>query len=228
MPTRTGLPSPRTATGALILLTNDIIGLVPYITLFQYNPESISRSFNIESPFVADPLGMTEKSLYLPTGRETPPGESYNFKLELDATDDLELGRPLTIGFGVSDRIAALERTIFPTTGLVGDVLALGGVATIASVPIVLLVLGPQRVVPVWVSSLSITETAHNPALMPIHAEVDITFQVITAQELSGSFGLDVAIARTVYRIYRNASNALSIAHAASVVTDSLDNVGIL
>jgi hypothetical protein len=227
MPTRTGYTrSPRTTTGALILLTRDIIGVVPYITLFQYNPESINRSFNIESPFEYN--AKADANLYLPTGRATPPGESYSFKLELDATDDLELGRPLTIGAGVSDRIAALERTIFPTHGLLGDIAALGGTAEIPTVPIVLLVLGPQRVVPVWVSSLSITETAHNPALMPIHAEVDIAFQVITAQELSGSIGLDTAIARVVYRIYRNASNALSLAHAASVVADTLDNVGVI
>ena len=39
---------------------------------------------------------------------------------------------------------------------------------------------GEKRVLPVRLSSLSITEEAYDPNLNPIHAKVDLTLQVLT------------------------------------------------
>lgn len=230
MPTYSPI-SPRTTTGALIQLNREIIGVLPYITLFQYNPESIRHSYQIKGVVHDDYLTGDRDYTYLDSKRKRPilPGETFSFKLDLDATDDLELGRPLTVVNGVADRLAALERLVYPTAGLVGDIAALAGLPVTLSVPIVLLVLGPARILPVWISSLSITETAHNPALMPIHAEVDVDFEVIVDQELSGDTpGLDILAAKAVYKMYRLNTMTLSLLHANSVVTDALDNVGVL
>lgn len=50
----------------------------------------------------------------------------------------------------------------------------------------VLFVWGPQRIVPVRVTQLSITETMYDTLLNPIHADVSITLQVLTPELVSG------------------------------------------
>jgi hypothetical protein len=93
------------------------------------------------------------------------------------------------------------------------------------AIPIVLLALGRRRVIPVWVSSLSITEMAHSPAMMPIHAEVDLAFDVIQPHELPKRVltalpQLDVELAKATYALYRIQRDVLAIAHLATVVSD--------
>ncbi len=108
--------------------------------------------------------------------------ESYSFKLEIDATDDLEKGRPLTerVG-GIRPAGRASSGSIYSPKGILGDFAdsfvslfngATDDIPSRQTVPIVLLALGRRRVLPVWISSMSVTETLHNAALMPIHAEV--------------------------------------------------------
>ena len=44
MPTSTGYTrSPKLHSGALIQLTRDLIGVIPIVLPFQYNPETLSR-----------------------------------------------------------------------------------------------------------------------------------------------------------------------------------------
>ena len=49
-----------------------------------------------------------------------------------------------------------------------------------AEAPMTLFVWGPQRVLPVRVTSLSITEEAHDPLLNPIRAKVDLSLAVLS------------------------------------------------
>lgn len=233
MPTSTGYTrSPRLQQGALIQLNPAIVGVIPIITLFQYNPETINRSFQMASAGGGeDSEGLVSKD-----DESFPPGESYSFKLELDATDDLEKGRPLAETYGVADRIAVLERLIYAPPDAFSAVadsivtLFADGPLKRASkqvVPIVLLALGRRRVMPVRVSSLSVTETAHNPAMMPIHAEVDLSFDVIQPHELpkfvlgSPQPRVDVLMARAAYTLYRFQRDQLALAHIATVVSDA-------
>jgi hypothetical protein len=50
-----------------------------------------------------------------------------------------------------------------------------------ASVPIVLFVWGPGRIVPVRLTSFSVDEQAFNPLLYPIRARVTVGLKVLTA-----------------------------------------------
>lgn len=222
--------SPRLQTGALIQLNRAIIGILPSVTLFQYNPESINRNFSFQqSRSSEESPGLEER-----THEAFAPGESYSFKLELDATDDLEQGRQFTETVGIADRLAVLERLIYPPrgplAGIADSLIDLVGVgplkrASNQTIPIVLLALGRRRVIPVWITSLSITESAHNPAMMPIHAEVDLAFDVIQPHELpkrnlTSPPQLDVELAKATYALYRFERDALAIAHLATVVSD--------
>ena len=94
-----------------------------------------------------------------------PAPEDYTVKLELDATDGLEKGGPLTTALGISPRLAAIEMLMQPvgssllgglagalTGGLLG-----GGGATIPAgrLPLVLFIWGPARITPVRLKSLT-------------------------------------------------------------------------
>lgn len=230
MPTSTGYTrSPRLQTGALIQLNREIIGYSPIITLFQYNPETINRTFEIDHG-----RGRDYKGFDHPTSQVYPPDETFSFTLELDATDDLADGRLITRAVGIAERLASLERLIFSSSGLLGDLL--DSVASFFderitqrdSVPLVLLALGRRRVVPVYVTSLSITETAHNPDLMPIHAEVNLTFRVISDEELAKASGADVELAKAVYRLYRLYRNSLALANNVTAGRDQLKALGVI
>jgi hypothetical protein len=229
MPTATGYTrSPRLQPGALIQLNRDVVGVIPHITLFQYNPETISRGFQVNAPGGGnDGLEERNKNTF-------PPTESYSFKLELDATDDLEKGRAMTELVGVADRLAALERLIYSPKGILGDFAdsfvslfngATDDIPSRQTVPIVLLALGRRRVLPVWISSMSITETLHNPAMMPIHAEVQLDFQVIQPHELRAEPYPDIVLAVAAYKLANLQRDTLALAHLATVVSDLGDYV---
>ncbi|MCY1061715.1 hypothetical protein [Nannocystis sp. SCPEA4] len=225
--------SPKLQPGALIQLNRDVVGIIPHITLFQYNPETISHNFEIHGGDSIDRLNGLED----PVTQAFPPNESYSFTLELDATDDLEKGRQMTQTFGVSDRLAALERLIYSPRGILGDFAdsfvglfndATSGVPSRQTVPIVLLALGRRRVLPVWITSLSITETLHSPAMMPIHAEVSLSFRVIQPHELKDQYIVpkaDTVLAIAAYELARLQRDTLGLAHIATVISDLGDYV---
>jgi len=225
MPTSTGYTrSPKLQSGALIQLTRDLIGVIPIVIPFQYNPEKISRSFTINSDSGGD-----ERGQQAPTTRAFPPDESISFTLELNAADDLADERPLTQAFGVSHRLAALERLVFASEGLIGDIAASVGklfneisddpLTRRPTVPIILLALGRRRVVPVRITSLSITELLHSPAMMPLQATVELGMHIISDEEFrDGDKGLlDVQLAKATYRLYRVQRNFLADAHIGTV-----------
>src|SRR5260370_23261466 len=54
-----------------------------------------------------------------------------------------------------------------------------------AEAPMTLFVWGPQRVLPVRLSSFSVTEEAYDPLLNPIRAKVELSLSVLSYQDLS-------------------------------------------
>ena len=51
--------------------------------------------------------------------------------------------------------------------------------------PLTLFIYGITTIVPVKIESLSITETAHDPSLHPIRADVSVGMKVLTYNDLS-------------------------------------------
>ena len=136
--------------GMLASFDDPLLGIVPTLVPFQYNPTEVTRVFRIESPSGADTgAGATGSAL----NAARPAPEDYTVKLELDATDGLEKGGPLTTALGISPRLAAIEMLMQPVGSsllgelagaLTGGVLG-GGGATIPAgrLPLVFFIWGP-------------------------------------------------------------------------------------
>jgi hypothetical protein len=68
-----------------------------------------------------------------------------------------------------------------------------------SEVPTVLFIWGPQRIVPVRVTALSITEKLYDALLNPTHADVQITLRVLTPDELEAVQGELKTVAKVAY-----------------------------
>ena len=97
--------------GILASFDNPLLGVVPTIVIFQYNPTEVTRTFRSESGESGQPGGGAALNA------ANPAQEEYSLKLELDATDGLEHEGPLTTAFGISPRLAALEMLMLPSGG---------------------------------------------------------------------------------------------------------------
>jgi hypothetical protein len=200
--------------GALIEFTETFPLPIPNVIVFQYNPETMTHSW---TPATTNPLGPDEKGDPLAiTGQ---PQESFSFTLAMDASDMIADGDALEQSFaeasGVYTRLAALEMLLFPSLptggGLVGAVSAALGVGgslsptpisqvPAARLPTVLFVWGPGRIVPVRVTSLTITEKLYDADFLnPTHVEAQIALRVLTADELQHIDGALGTVARTAY-----------------------------
>src|SRR5262245_58104251 len=103
--------SPRLVRGALVQLAEDIIGVIPNIIPFQYNPETLTRRLTPWNPFQSDQAGRGQTP---PTAQPFDPEETISMSIELDAADKLADGDPITEAVGIADRIAALEKLLMP------------------------------------------------------------------------------------------------------------------
>lgn len=180
--------SPRLIKGALIELAETSLVPQPSVIVFQYNPETLTRSL---TPWFAEGQGGAagaEKS----QAREQPsdPEESFTLELVFDATDDLEEpdSHPVAVISGVADRVAKLEMLLYPTEP---SLLAMGigkvlgkDVVPRGEVPILLFVWGPGRVLPVRITSFQVQEQAFSPTLYPIRATVTVGLSVLTPEAL--------------------------------------------
>lgn len=173
--------SPRLLKGALVVF--ETIAPIPTnLIAFQYNPDTVSRSFQQLSSG-ADPRTSSGDTQHV-----LPPVESFRLSVELDAADQLEHADPIAVTTGLHPTLAALELLLYPpsTDLILGAVLAAVGSARVtpAKAPLVLLVWGPLRVLPVRVESVSITEQAFDQLLNPIRAKVDLGLRALTVPEL--------------------------------------------
>jgi hypothetical protein len=173
--------SPRLLKGALVVFETPV-PIPTNVIAFQYNPDSVTRSFRQQVP-EPDPsrFGGSQELL--------PPTESLQLTVELDAADQLEDSNPIAVATGIHPALAAIELLVYPPSMqvILGKALALAGIAFVKppEAPIVLLVWGPLRVLPVRVESVSITEQAFDQLLNPIRASVQLGVRTLSDKELS-------------------------------------------
>jgi hypothetical protein len=126
------------------------------------------------------------------------PTERLKLTIELDAADELEKGGAIAQATGLHPALAALELLMHPTSEqvILGKVLSKIGSAFVAPAtePLVLLVWGPLRVIPVLLESLSITEEAFDQLLNPIRAKVDLELRSLSSGELQAAGKVFTAI----------------------------------
>lgn len=225
--------SPIVVRGALISLIEDtVMTFTPNIVFFQYNPAKLSRSLEVhtaETPAGEAPIA--------PGVQPLMPKETIDLELELDASDGLERGWPLETAFGVSPRIAAIEKMTMPSKGLLGDLVASVGNIGAAlgadytppvrtTVPVSLFIWGPAKFSPVRVMSYSIEEQLFSPYLYPLQAKVTLSLEVITPASFRCSEdNAIITFAKAFYELNRMQQDALAIANLANAVTDIMNMV---
>jgi len=171
--------SPRLLKGALVGL--DPLNPIASVIAFQYNPDTVTRTLTART---AQQDGDRTEALRL----KGPPTETISFDVEIDATDQLEQGDPIATSLGVAPALASLEMLLYPKSALViaNQVLAALGVIEVipAEAPLTLLIFGARRVLPVRLTTFTITEQAFDPALNPILAKVSLSLSVLTYDDL--------------------------------------------
>lgn len=173
--------------GSPRLLKGAIVGIDPFnplasVVVFQYNPDTMTRKLE---PRAVSAEGDRGEAFRL-TGA---PKETISVSLEIDATDQLEQANPLATTMGIYPTLAALEMILYPKSAVVIANTIASFVGTIEVIPVeapmTLFVWGPMRVLPVRLTSLSITEEAHDQLLNPIRAKVELSLNVLSYHDLS-------------------------------------------
>lgn len=175
--------APQLVKGGIVLIDVQTSTIQRIITL-QYNPESISRSFQVKS--IGGENGDRSEALRL-TG---PPVETINLDAEIDATDQLEFpdNNENTVKEGIHPQIAALETIIYPSTNQLSsnNKMAKSGTLEIAPMEtaLTLFIWSKSRILPVRLTELSVTEDAFDINLNPIRAKVSLGMRVLTIDDL--------------------------------------------
>jgi len=174
--------SPRVLKGGIVLV-DPATAAVRRVIVLQYNPDTLSRTLSVQS--VGEGADRSEAMRL--TG---PPVETFKLDAEIDAADQLERPdeHPATRRHGVTPWLSALEAIVYPTSAslLTNDRLAASGTLEIlpAQAPLALFVWSKDRVVPVRVTDLSVTEEAFDPSLNPIRAKVSLGLRVLSVTDL--------------------------------------------
>jgi hypothetical protein len=171
--------SPRLMKGAIVGI--DIFNPVSSVIQFQYNPETLTRTLQAQT---SGQGGNSSEALRL----KGAPQESITLEIEIDATDKLEKGDNNATTMGIYPQLSALEMLIYPKSSLVIANTALLAAGTIEVIPpmapLTLFIWGPKRVLPVRLTSFSITEDAYDTNLNPIRAKVSLGLSVLNYNDL--------------------------------------------
>lgn len=185
--------SPRLLKGGIVQVDADSGRLLRTIVL-QYNPDSLTRSMQVQAAGGAAAGGSTGPSDRSQALRLKGAAiETIKVEVEIDATDALQdpTRNPDAVKLGIHPQLAVLESLVNPQAGRLqaNDALASRGVLEILppESPMTLFVWSKQRVVPVRITDLSITEEAFDVALNPIRAKVSIGFRVLTVDDVGFS-----------------------------------------
>lgn len=173
--------------GSPKLFKGAIIGLDPFnplasVVVFQYNPETLTRSI------VAQTTGGGDADRGEALRLKGPPEETITLKVEIDASDQLEQAQAIATTMGIYPVLASLEMLTYPKSipTIANEVLMAAGVIEVVppEAPLTLFVWGIKRVLPVRLTSFSITEEAFDPNLNPIRASVNLGLRVLTYHDL--------------------------------------------
>jgi len=171
--------SPKLLKGAIVAVKP--LDLASGVIVFQYNPDTLTRTLRART---AGSESDKSEALRL----KGPPDETVKLDIELDAVDQLEAGDSTAEQLGVYPALSRLEILLYPSSAIViaNEVLTLLGVIEVipAEAPLTLLVWGPKRVLPVRLTSFTITEEAFDPNLNPIRAKVSLELAVLSYDDL--------------------------------------------
>lgn len=209
--------------GSFVQLIEDVVGFLPNVVTFQFNPETISRSLTPWNPMDVD---QADRGSQAPTVQPFDVPEKFSgFELQFDATDGMAAGNPVADQFGVEPQLAAMRKLTQATRGLLGDLTAsfkdlagLGGAeAERPTVAPVLLVLGKRVILPVRITSFSVEENLMSPQLYPIMATVSLDMEVMTPDVFRCQTSRAAVIAIGAYELTRLQEDAAAVLNLANL-----------
>jgi hypothetical protein len=172
--------SPILRKGAILTL-DPTLGVQLGNIVLQYNPESLTRSLKPQS--VGEEPDRTE-ILRL----KGPPIETIKCEIEIDATDQLANSDPTAVSLGIQPQLSQLELLVYPssTTLILNEALSLIGTIEILPMESALTVFvwSSQRITPVRITDMEITEQEFDPQLNPIRAKVSLGMRVLSVNDV--------------------------------------------
>lgn len=209
--------SPRLLKGGIVLVNPETAAIKRIVTL-QYNPDSLSRSLQVQGAEEGQAGGDRSKALRL-TG---PPVETYTLEAEIDATDQLEKGDSLSVEVGIQATLAALETIIYPKSSHLFNNNAMAQMGTLEIAPmesdLVLFIWNKNRIIPVRITEFSVTEEAFDTRLNPTRAKVNLGMRVLNIDDL----GFDHKGGQLYMNYHQNKERL-----AAMFATANLSDLGI-
>lgn len=176
--------SPHLVKGGIVLIDSQTARVQRIITL-QYNPDTLSRTLQAQT------ISGDGKDRSQPLRLTGPPVETIKLDAEIDATDQMEVGDTLTAQTGIHTQLAALETIIYPTSAQLtsNNSMQQSGSLEIAPMesPLTLFIWNKNRILPVRITELSITEEAFDANLNPIRAKVSLGLRVLNIDDLGFS-----------------------------------------
>ena len=120
--------------------------------------------------------------------------------IQLDAVDALEQGDSTAVQAGIYPQLALLELLVYPGSQQVlqNDALLAAGMLEIVPMvaPLTLFVWGPNRVLPVALTSLSVREELFDTNLNPIRATLTLSMRALSYSDLApGTRGYNLFLA---------------------------------
>lgn len=220
--------------GAMIEYGSDFLGPLPNVVIFQFNPESLSRTIQIPPR----PTGGAARET---TQAGEPSIEKITLKAQFSAADGMGTNNVLARTMGVGPRLAALEKMVNPAnklTGLIGAAIdAIGSALGVGGgggggggsprqtvprekYPRILFLWGPFRVLPVVIESMTITELQYDFLLNPIQADVSIGLAVNAIDNCS-----DDTVGKGALEYSNMAKDAQAMANLATTVGQIADMI---
>jgi hypothetical protein len=168
------------------------LAVPPLVLAFDFNPQSLTRTRSVTLTLGSTPATRAGYDFALPT--ETPrvaqgvsvEPESFDLDILLDATDRMNDGELVARDFGIQPELDTLRSMVEPKTQGPGGLqvlasLGFGGQRAFQRTQCasVLLLVWGSHVLPVFLKSVEVGESAHLPNLTPYRATVKLSLQVI-------------------------------------------------
>jgi hypothetical protein len=193
--------SPLVRQGAIISL--DPVAGIPLSTIMlQYNPDTLTRSLKPqaigEEPDRSEILRL-----------KGPPIETIKCDVEIDATDQLAAADPVAMSLGIQPQLSALELLVYPASAVLIANEALSQLGTIEILPmdsaLTVFAWSQQRITPVRITDIQITEEFFDPQLNPIRAKVSLGMRVLSISDVGF-----LTPAGALYLTYQQAKEAMA------------------
>ena len=155
------------------------------VVAFQYNPDTLNRTLKPNT------VGTDDGDRSYAVCFAGAPVQTISLEVQIDGTDQLNEGDPVVAQVGIYPQLANLELLVYPTSSQVtqfATTLATGTLEiTPMTAPRTVFVWGPNRVVPVRVTSISVTEQLFDANLNPIRASLTMEMRVLSYSDVFSS-----------------------------------------